>query len=317
MGAMLQKIFSNFYKVKKPELFLKSIVFYPLNQKGDAMKKSEIRFGVVVVITFAVIGVAAYLIFSRFIDLGSSKTTETSAPKTKQIGGAVSYNPPLPQDAPAKIKDAVLLGYNIMMSTQQYAVGYVGNKLNCTNCHFNGGITDGGRNGGLSLVGVATKYPEYRKQAKGISDLLSRTNSCFEKSMNGKPLPLDSKEMIALVTYYQWISKGLPIYADIPWLGIKLIKVAHTPESANGKQVFMQQCAICHGNNGQGTVRVPPLWGSDSFNDGAGMHKSENLAAFAYHNMPKTNPDLTAEQALDVAAFVSTQPRPHFVAKKK
>lgn len=281
------------------------------------MKKSEIRFGVIVVITFAVIGAAVSLIFSGFIDFGSSKTIETSAPKTKPLGGTVYFNPPLPQDAPAEIKDAVMLGYNIMTDTRKYANGYVGNKLDCDNCHFNGGITEGGRNGGLSLVGVATKYPEYRKQAQGISDLLSRTNSCFEKSMNGKPLPLDSKEMIALVTYYQWISKGLPIYADIPWLGIKPINIAHIPEPVDGKQVFVQQCAICHGIDGQGTLRAPPLWGSASFNDGAGMNKSENFAAFAFYNMPKTNPYLTAEQALEVAAFVSVQPRPHFVDKKK
>ena len=281
------------------------------------MKKSEIRFGVIIVITFAIVGSAASVIFSRFIDFSSSNKIETTAPKTKPPGGTVYYNPPLPQDAPANIRDAVMLGYNIMMNTQKYAAGYIGTKLNCTNCHFNGGITDGGRNGGLSLVGVAAKYPEYRKQEQGVSDLFSRTNSCFEKSMNGKPLPSDSKEMIALVTYYQWISKGLPIYEDIPWLGIKLIKIAHTPEPGNGKQIFSRQCAVCHGIDGEGTLRAPPLWGSASFNDGAGMHKSENLASFAFYNMPKTNPYLTAEQALDLAAFVSAQPRPHFTSKKK
>ena len=281
------------------------------------MKFNRIVFALVTIVAFAAIGAVLSLIFSRFVDFSNAKGIETSAKKTKQTADTVAYNPPRLQDAPADIKDAVMLGYNIMMDTRKYAAGYVGNKLNCTNCHFNGGITEGAKNGGLSLSGVATKYPEYRKQAKGISDLLSRTNSCFEKSMNGKPLPLDSEEMIALVTYYQWISKGLPIYADIPWLGLKHIKSAHTPDPADGKQIFAQQCAMCHGNTGAGTQAAPPLWGNDSFNDGAGMHKMENLAAFAYNNMPKTNPDLTAEQALDVAAFVSAQPRPHFVTKKK
>ena len=42
-----------------------------------------------------------------------------------------------------------------------------------------------------------------------------------------------------------------------------------------------QRCAVCHAPNGVGIRRslpdtdlgyvVPPLWGSDSFNDGAGM----------------------------------------------
>ncbi|MCE5226990.1 MAG: c-type cytochrome [Porphyromonadaceae bacterium] len=270
----------------------------------------------VIIIVLSIIGGGLSVFLNEFIDFSSKKSIETTAPKTK-LTVTVSYNPPLPQDAPENIRDAVMLGYNIMMNTQKYAAGYIGTKLNCTNCHFNGGITDGGRNGGLSLVGVATKYPEYRKQEQGVSDLFSRTNSCFEKSMNGKPLPSDSKEMIALVTYYQWISNGLPIYEDIPWLGIKLIKRAHTPEPGNGKQIFMRQCAACHGDDGQGRMEVPPLWGSGSFNDGAGMNKVDNLAAFAFQNMPRTNPYLTAEQALDVAVFVSAQPRPHFTSKKK
>ena len=281
------------------------------------MKKSEIKFGVVVVITFAVIGAAVSLIFSRFIDFGSSKTIETSAQKTKPIGGTVSFNPPLLQDAPAEIKDAVMLGYNIMMNTQKYAAGYVGNKLNCTNCHFNGGITEGGRNGGLSLIGVAVTYPRYRKGQNYSEDIVTRTNDCFERSMNGKPLPSYSKEMTAIVTYYQWISNGLPIYANIPWLGIEYIKSTHTPNPANGKQIFAQNCAVCHGNNGQGTQVVPPLWGNDSFNDGAGMDKLKDIAAFTLNNMPMTNPKLTDEDALDVAAFIINQPRPHFAAKKK
>ncbi|MCA9284269.1 MAG: hypothetical protein KDA22_03575, partial [Phycisphaerales bacterium] len=38
------------------------------------------------------------------------------------------------------------------------------------------------------------------------------------------------------------------------------------------------------------------------------------LAAFTYLNMPKGNPDLTVEQAIDVAAYVASQPRPRFAA---
>lgn len=280
------------------------------------MKKSELWFGVMLVIVFAIIGSAIFLIFSRFIDFSSSQSSEATAPKTKQTD-TISYNPPTPPDAPENIKDAVMLGYNIMMNTQKYTAGFVGNKLNCTNCHFNGGVTEGGKNGGLSLVGVAATYPKFRKRQNYAVDLVARTNDCFERSMNGKPLPPESKEMTAIVTYYQWISKGLPIYEDIPWLGIELIKIAHTPEPGNGNQIFSRQCAVCHRNDGQGTLGAPPLWGNGSFNDGAGMNKPETFAAFAFQNMPRTNPYLTSEQALDVAAFVSSQPRPHFTSKKK
>jgi cytochrome c len=42
------------------------------------------------------------------------------------------------------------------------------------------------------------------------------------------------------------------------------------------------------------------------------MAKPATLATFAHLNMPKGNPTLTEEEALDVGEFVDTQPRPHF-----
>ena len=111
-----------------------------------------------------------------------------------------------------------------MVNTRKYVAAYVGNKLRCVSCHFKGGITEGGKRGGLSLVGVGATYPKYRAREEYAADLVSRTNSCFERSMNGKPLPADSKEMAAILTYYQWISRGLPIYGDIPWLGLRPLK---------------------------------------------------------------------------------------------
>jgi cytochrome c len=45
------------------------------------------------------------------------------------------------------------------------------------------------------------------------------------------------------------------------------------------------------------------------------MAKLANLAAFVNHFMPKGNPGLTTDQAVDVAAFLISQPRPHFVRK--
>ncbi len=109
----------------------------------------------------------------------------------------------------------------------------------------------------------------------------------------------------------------MPIYADIPWLGVLPLKSGHKPDAAKGKHVFAQQCAMCHGDNGQGTLAAPPLWGRDSFNDGAGMAKLDNLSAFAHFNMPLGNPDLSVEDALDVAAFVTTGSRPHFTENTK
>lgn len=281
--------------------------------------RRKLIFALAVVISFTLIGAIVYVVFSRLITFRQISENIVSVPivSTSSTGNSILYNPPKPEDAPLELRETVMFGYNIMNDTRKYAGEYVGNKLRCSSCHFNGGMTTSGREGGLSLVGVVTKYPAYVARAKGEVDILARTNSCFERSMNGKPLPLDSKEMVALVTYYQWISKGLPVYENIPWLGLKPIKSDHKPDAENGKLVYATQCASCHGTKGEGTMLAPPIWGEDSFNDGAGMSTSKDFAAFVFLHMPRGNPDLSTEEALDLAGFVKSQPRPHFEAHGK
>ncbi len=58
----------------------------------------------------------------------------------------------------------------------------------------------------------------------------------------------------------------------------KLGKSVQTPSIERGEVVYNQTCATCHGDNGQGLKQdgvqsFPPLWGKDSFNWGAGMHR--------------------------------------------
>ena len=59
---------------------------------------------------------------------------------------------------------------------------------------------------------------------------------------------------------------------------------------------------------------VPPLWGPDGFNDGAGSARLITLANFVHDNMPNGTswvaPKLAPEEAWDVAAYVVSQPRP-------
>lgn len=233
------------------------------------------------------------------------------------LGHAI-YMPPRPEEAPESIRDAVMLGYRLMNQTAELLPENVGNRLSCSSCHFDGGITEGGRTGGLSLVGVAAKYPIYRDRAHAPVDLVGRTNSCFERSMNGTALDPDSTEMTALMTYYHWISRGIPIYAEVPWLGLKRLESDPRGDSRGdpraGEALYATNCAKCHGADGDGTLLAPPLWGPESFNDGAGMHVLETFAAFTHLNMPKGNPTLTPEQAIDVATFVTEHARPHFEA---
>jgi thiosulfate dehydrogenase len=279
------------------------------------MAENKAAFSLVVVFTFAVVGGVLSLVFGNFIHFSANTGISATAPAHPPSPDAIVYNPPAPQDAPEDIRDAVLLGYNIMVDTQKYAAAYTGNKLRCVSCHFSGGITEGGRNGGLSLVGVGAVYPRYRFRQEYAADLVTRTNSCFERSMNGKAVPPDSREMAAILTYYQWISKGLPVYGDIPWLGLRRLKQEEAPDKARGAVVYGDKCAACHGHSGEGTRTAPPLWGEESFNDGAGMSHMQTFAAFAHQNMPFKHPEMTEGQALDVAAFVTGQPRAHFTAR--
>jgi thiosulfate dehydrogenase len=57
----------------------------------------------------------------------------------------------------------------------------------------------------------------------------------------------------------------------------------------------------------------PPLWGAESFNDGAGMNTLPKLSAFIHHNMPQNRKGvLSVQDSYDVAAFIMQQPRPAF-----
>jgi thiosulfate dehydrogenase len=223
----------------------------------------------------------------------------------------VTFHPPNLEDAPKDIRDAVLLGYKIMTETRKYAGKYIGNDLACTNCHF-----DGGRSmQTISLVGVGAAYPLYRGRREYATDLTLRTQGCFERSMNGVAPPWNSQIMQSLLVYYQWISKGIPVYAKMPWRPLPHdLGNAHKPDTANGAVVYKDVCARCHGDAGQGTPIAPALWGDGSYNDGAGMHRIRTFSVFAWRYMPKNAPSLSQEQALDVAGFVHEKPRPHFTA---
>ncbi len=58
-------------------------------------------------------------------------------------------------------------------------------------------------------------------------------------------------------------------------------------------------------------IVFPPLWGSNSFNWGAGMHRVNTAAGFIKANMPLGKPNsLSDQEAWDVAAYINSFPRP-------
>ena len=85
----------------------------------------------------------------------------------------------------------------------------------------------------------------------------------------------------------------------------------YDPNPANGRLVYMEQCASCHGEQGDGSGGAPPVWGLDSYNSGAGMNRIQEAAGFIWANMPLGNGrSLTHQQALDVSAYLNLHLRP-------
>jgi thiosulfate dehydrogenase len=236
-----------------------------------------------------------------------------------QAHDLLGFNLVDPEQAPHNIRDSVMRGYRLIMNTAFYAPNYAHDQLSCTHCHFCGGDTLGGKNNGISLVGVTTEYPQFSKRAGRVISLAERINNCFQRSMNGNPLPVNSRMMNDIINYLKWISKEVEVLHDIPWLGLPEIRNKHEPNAKQGQKIYTQYCASCHQPDGEGGgvlgqegKTIPPLWGPHSFNDGAGMHTMQMLAPFIYLNMPYQQAVLSEEQALDVAAFLRQQPRPHF-----
>lgn len=235
---------------------------------------------------------------------------------------------PLPPDEPAPVPtvplrvppessipagpkgDLIRLGKNITMNTPKYAPAYTGNRMSCTDCHINGGT----KALASPLGGVTTLFPWYSRRARRVITIEDRINECFVRSENGKPLPSDGREMVALIAYMDWLSRGVPMGSTVEGRGLVHLTAPARIDAQAGKQIYEKQCAMCHQPNGEGVPGAfPPLWGAQSFNDGAGMSKVPKMAAFVKANMPPTKPgSLTVQEAFDVSAYVDSHPRPPY-----
>ena len=252
-----------------------------------------------------------------FLVAGCSASTEVhervaKRPPSPPLLDAV-FLPPSPDAIPGDLRgERIRLGYEVVVRTQDYAKPYVGNGLNCTNCHLDAGLNPNA----ASFVGLSRVYPEYRARADRRMTLADRINECFERSLNGKPLPADSSKLQAVVAYIEWLSKNVPAGTPVPWRGIPRITASRPADAVSGKHVFEKKCVFCHGSQGQGTMAGPPLWGPDSYNIAAGMARVSVAASFIKANMPRGwGWSVTDDEAYDVAAYINSQPRPDFSGK--
>src|SRR5438477_808406 len=230
----------------------------------------------------------------------------------------VPLAPPPTSALPAgPLGDAISYGQSLITNTRALAGAYVGNGLVCSSCHL-----DAGRVAyAAPLAGLWGVFPEYRSRRGSVESMSERINDCFLRSMNGKALPNDSREMIGLLAYIAWLSTGVPTGAEVQGRGFKEFAAPSPPSSTRGEALYATKCAACHGADGQGlrgagnAYAFPPLWGPQSFNVGAGMARVSVAAGFVQVKMPLGNAGtLSDQEAYDIAAYFTAKPRPDFPA---
>jgi thiosulfate dehydrogenase len=226
---------------------------------------------------------------------------------------------------PEPESDLIRYGWQLIAETPRYigksaadpAKRYAGNDLACTHCHINSGL----KAFAAPLVSTFASYPMMVNDQ--VLTLNERINGCMTRSMNGSPMPDDGREIEAIIAYIRFVGTNSPQGVRVAGMGLKPLRVAAmTPDRTRGQAVYVRQCAKCHKAEGEGEAAgptsvgfaIPPLWGANSFNSAAGMAKIETAAAFIHANMPVgtdyREPILTEQQAWDVAAFITSMPRP-------
>lgn len=192
------------------------------------------------------------------------------------------------------------------------------NGMNCQNCHLDAGTKVFGNN----YSAVASTYPKYRARSGGVEDITKRINDCFERSLNGQALDTNSKEMLAMVAYINFLGENVPKGEKPKGSGLKEMSfLDRAIDPKKGAEIYTQKCASCHQADGLGTLNedktafiYPPLWGEKSYNDGAGLYRMSNFAKYIKYNMPlganHESAQLSDEEAWDIAAYVNSQPRP-------
>lgn len=236
------------------------------------------------------------------------------ATATSTHAAAVAFTPPSRASIPDNHFGALVRkGEKIFTHTRQYAGKYVGDGLSCSNCHLNAGR----RANSAPLWAAYVRYPRYRSKNHKVNSYTDRLQGCFRFSMNGTPPPSNGEVIKALTAYSYWLATGAPTGAELSGVGFPDPgEPAQPPSYARGKKVFASHCALCHGDHGQGRKVAdeyvfPPLWGPESFNWGAGMHKVDTAAAFIKANMPfSRGGTLTTQQAWDVAMYMDSHERP-------
>lgn len=218
---------------------------------------------------------------------------------------------------PGKLGDVVRLGELLIEETNEHPLTkpFVGNSLKCTSCHLNAGRHEKAG----SFIGVAAAYPAFSPREQRVITLEDRILNCFIRSQNGTRPANGSEVPVAIATYITWLSQDtlLKMNPTNP-LGPNHMTMLDNPPAEpsieRGKSLYQDRCSSCHADDGIGTDDGPPVWGSMSFNDGAGLADVPKMASWLKVAMPLDDADLSDQEAFDVAVYVNSNARPKFEA---
>ena len=254
-------------------------------------------------------------------DTQRSEPTVASASHAGAVFDPATWQPPadsmIPNDS---LGASIRRGLALVMHTADSLPEYAPGNISCTNCHINGG-----RNvEAAPLAGSQARFPKYMDRTGAVIPLADRVNYCFTRSLAGNRLPVESREMQDILAYIAWLSTGVPVGAGkkLPGAdGILTMPEKLVGDKTRGQAVFTAKCVVCHGVDGAGNKAIPPgipaLWGARSFSVGASMARQGKAASFIWHNMPYgQGKTLTKQEAFDVAAYVTAQPRPDSPGKE-
>ncbi|WP_094572967.1 c-type cytochrome [Mucilaginibacter xinganensis] len=276
-----------------------------------------------IIITVLVAGVSSNTWSYRKVPSVPSKSSiiiKPSNPVATEV-----WRSPAPGTIPAgKAGDQIRYGGELIAHTANYfgpkgTIAQISNGMNCQNCHLDGGSRLFGNNFG----GFIASYPKMSNRSGRVEPAAERIVECFNRSLGGKSPDTDRNEVRAMLAYMKWMGGGVKKGQKLYGSGTEKLPYLNVPANAvKGKIVFLLKCKSCHGDKGEGRLAIdqrsylyPPLWGEHSYNDGAGMFRVINLAGFVKNNMPYgatyKSPQLTDQEAWDVAAFINSQPRMH------
>lgn len=283
-----------------------------MSGEDNFLKPARIALGCACVV-FALVTYCAVMVFNPKLLVSSKSGTSNhwQAPDTLSI----------PDTKEGRL---ILYGRELIRHTSVYLgpkgkVLAISNGMNCQNCHLDAGTKFFGNN----YSAVASTYPKLRARSGTVESIEKRVNDCIERSLNGKAIANDSKEMHAFVSYIKWVGKDVERKVSPEGSGIKSpAYMDRAADSIRGKIVFQKYCQRCHGEKAAGQMaasglewKYPPLVGDNSFNVGAGLYRLSRFAGYVKVNMPNDlasyeKPVLSDEEAWDVSAYILSLPRP-------